>query len=66
MNTETTSLANIKRVRLINRILKHSDIYTLQDLKELSTNELVELQKTSLIQFRIRSIFNKRHKFYLN
>ena len=49
------------RIKVINRILKYSEIYSLQDLTSLTFPELLQIQETSLIKLKVRWAFRNRH-----
>lgn len=51
----------IKKNRIIRRILKHSEIFSVTYLNERSIKELKALQKSSLIELMIKMKFHTRH-----
>lgn len=53
--------AEIVRYKLIKRIVKYCEIYTINNLSSLSTLELLEIQNNCLIKLKIKAIFRTRH-----
>lgn len=52
----------IKRKRIINRIIKYSGIFNASNLTEKSLEELELLQKQILIKLLVKMEFNMRHQ----
>lgn len=55
-----------KRYRLINRILRYSEVYDLAYLETQTLKELVSIQKNSLIKLRIMMKYKTRHKHHFD
>lgn len=51
----------IKRKKIINRIVKYSGIFSVSNLSEKSLEELELLQKQTLIQLIVKMEYNLRH-----
>lgn len=49
------------RVRIIRRILNYSEIYRVEDLSDLSLNELKNMQGQTLIPLLVMWKYRKRH-----
>lgn len=55
-------LENIIKERVISRILKHSFIYSREELSNLSLRELKNLQNTLFVGLTIKINYLNRHK----
>lgn len=52
----------IKRKKIINRIVKYSGIFSVSNLSEKSLEELELLQKQTLIKLIVKMEYNLRHR----
>ena len=48
--------------KLVNRILRNSEVFHVDELVSKGVDELRVLQKQTLIEFRIALLFKNRHK----
>ena len=49
------------KIKMINRILRNSEVFTGSELLKKNVDELVEIQKKGLIDFRLKLKFRNRN-----
>lgn len=60
--TTNRNTEKLLKKKLIKRILAYSEIYTVDDITELTVDELLDIQDKCLIKLTIRSVFRNRLK----
>lgn len=51
---------NLRKLRIIKRIVQYSDIYKIEDLEKLSLEQLNLLQSSTLVELRVIIKYKKR------
>lgn len=59
-------IQEIKKERLIKRIIRHSEVFNFSYLKKKSLDDLKRLQRDTLIELRVKMKFQSRHTSQTN
>ena len=59
-------MEDITHRKIVNRILRNSELYSPEELFEKSVEELLELQTKALIHFRIKIAYQRRRYYHNN